>query len=310
MGGRLYLLGHPISHSKSPAMYNAVYESMGADWRYELADIATEAEARAFLDAREFASINITTPYKPLAFEYATAKAASAKLARGANLLVRKGDALIAFNTDGEGCVDYLRRCGFAFSGASVVVCGTGPTSLAILHACAVAGAADVVLMGRDKDRTKAALARYIETFGELAYSAIDVSAAADGGGRTFRRAYEDTRFRYGCYETSRTAIAEADLIVNATPLGMNAGDPAPFDVSLIGARQTVFDCVYGHGETALLAAARAAGARALDGAGMLVAQAVATVRIVSDLVGLEGVPDADALFSLMADAAGFDLPL
>ena len=150
MTERLYLLGHPISHSKSPAMYNAVYASMGVDWRYELADLATEAEARAFLDAREFASINITTPYKPLAFEYATAQAASAKLARGANLLVRKGDALIAFNTDGEGCVDYLRRCGFAFPGSRVVVCGTGPTSLAILHACAVAGAADVVLLGRN----------------------------------------------------------------------------------------------------------------------------------------------------------------
>ena len=180
--------------------------AMGIDWRYELADIADEADVRAFLAARDFASINITTPYKPLAFEYATAQAATAKLARGANLLVRAGDELVAYNTDGQGCVDYLKRAGFAFPGARVVVCGTGPTSLAILHACAVAGAADVTLVGRDRDRTHAALARYVETFGELAYSALDVSAAHDGG-RTFKRAYEETSFRYGSYATSHDAI-------------------------------------------------------------------------------------------------------
>ena len=308
MTQRLYLLGHPISHSKSPAMYNAVYDAMGIDWRYELADIADEADARAFLAARDFASINITTPYKPLAFEYATAQAATAKLARGANLLVRAGDALIAYNTDGQGCVDYLKRAGVAFPGARVVVCGTGPTSLAILHACAIAGAADATLVGRDRDRTHATLARYVETFGELAYSALDVSAAHDGG-RTFKRAYEETSFRYGSYATSREALHDADLIVNATPLGMNADDPAPFDPALLHAGQTVFDCVYGHGETALVAGARTAGAQAIDGAGMLVAQAVATMRIVGDIAGLSDVPDESDLFAIMAHASGFDLP-
>lgn len=302
---RLYLLGHPIGHSKSPAMYNAVYERMGIPWRYGLADLAREEDAKAFLDAREFLSINVTTPYKPLAYAAATAKAASAKLARGANLLVASDGALLAFNTDGEGCVESLRRGGFSFPGARVVVCGTGPTSLAILHACAVAGADDLVLLGRDKERSRRALSRYVETFGELAFSAVDVSAGGDAGcgRRTFTAAYDEPTFRFGCYETSRTAIAEADLIVNATPLGMQAGDPAPFDATLLHAGQTVFDAVYGHGETALLAAARAAGAEARDGGGMLVAQAVATMQIVADVSGLAGVPDADELFEIMTRA-------
>ena len=139
MSEKLYLLGHPIAHSKSPAMYNAVYEQLGLPWRYELADLATEEEARAFLEARGFLSVNITTPYKPHAFEVTTHRAASAKLARGANLLVKHGEALIAYNTDGQGCVAYLERTEFVFAGATVVVCGTGPTALAILHACAVA---------------------------------------------------------------------------------------------------------------------------------------------------------------------------
>ena len=142
----LYLLGHPIAHSKSPVMYNAVYARLGLPWRYELADLAGEEEARAFLAARDFLSVNITTPYKPHAYEAATHKAASAKLARGANLLVKHGEALLAYNTDGQGCVAFLERTGFDFAGASVAVCGTGPTALAILHACAVAGAREVVL--------------------------------------------------------------------------------------------------------------------------------------------------------------------
>lgn len=305
MSEKLFVLGHPVAHSKSPAMYNAVYEAMGIDWHYGLADCSTEEEARAFLEARDFASINVTTPYKPLAYEYATAKAATAKLARGANLLVCKGDALIAFNTDGEGCVDHVRRAGFSFAGARVVVCGTGPTSLSILHACAIAGADDVVLLGRDRDRAKAVLSRYIETFGELAYSGIDVSVpAADApGARGFRQAYEEAHFRFGTYDRSHTAIAEADLIVDATPLGMHEGDPAPFDTSLLSERHTVLDTVYGHGETALVRAARAVGAQTFDGAGMLVGQAVVTMRIVADLTGLENVPDADELFAIMGKA-------
>ena len=88
-GERLYILGHPVAHSKSPVMYNALYERLGLPWTYALADFAELDDARAFLDAREFLSVNITTPYKPLAFQAATRKAASAQLALGANVLVR-----------------------------------------------------------------------------------------------------------------------------------------------------------------------------------------------------------------------------
>ena len=86
---KLYVLGHPVAHSKSPVMYNAVYGKLGFPWEYRLMDCKTPAEAKAFLAARDFLSINITTPYKPEALAAATARAASAKLAHGANILVR-----------------------------------------------------------------------------------------------------------------------------------------------------------------------------------------------------------------------------
>ena len=64
-GERLYILGHPVAHSKSPVMYNALYERLGLPWTYALADYAELDEARAFLDARDFLSVNIPISHWP-----------------------------------------------------------------------------------------------------------------------------------------------------------------------------------------------------------------------------------------------------
>ena len=134
---KLYVLGHPVGHSKSPVMYNAVYARLGLPWHYDFMDVPDEGDARAFLAAQDFLSINITTPYKPHAFEAAAVRMLSADLTQGANILVKTEGGLTAHNTDGQGCVSYLRREGVVFEGAHVVVCGTGPTARAILHAAA-----------------------------------------------------------------------------------------------------------------------------------------------------------------------------
>lgn len=305
MREHLYLLGHPIAHSKSPDMYNAVYARYGLPWQYALADCATEEEAQAFLDKQAFLSINVTTPYKPLALEAATARAASAKLARGANLLVKKGSALIAYNTDGQGCVSCLERTGFSFAGKSIVVCGTGPTALAIMHSCAIAGAAGVTLVGRDGARAEEVLSAYVEEYGTLAAATIDLPPAQDHH-RSFRKGYEETEFGSGTYAALAEVMSAADLVVNATPLGMKAGDPAPFDPQLLHEGQVVFDVVYGHGETVFVRAAREAGCTVHDGSGMLVAQAVATVFSVCDIEGVELEAKPDELYDIMSAAAGF----
>lgn len=302
-----FILGHPVAHSKSPAMYNALYARLGLPWSYDFMDCPTVEQAERFVAARGFRSINVTTPYKPLAFEAATVRASSAKLAKGANVLVAKGDALIAYNVDGQGCIGFLERAGVDFSEARVVVCGTGPTALSILHAAALAGAAEVTMVGRDKERSRAVLEEYASMFATLASTAIGMPAANERH-LSFGQAYDHVSLKFGSYTTSTRAIAAADVVIDATPLGMKQGDPAPFDVDLIGSDQVVFDVVYGHGETALVSAARAAGAAAFDGAGMLVAQAVATAGIVCDIAGVDMSLSFDEAFRLMADAAGFDV--
>ncbi len=302
----LYILGHPVKHSKSPAMYNAVFKELNIAWEYGLAECATTQDARSFLEKREFYALNITTPYKPLALEAATLKAASARLARGANVLVTKDAQLIAYNVDGQGCISALERAGVSFSEAKVVVCGTGPTSLAIIHAAAQAGAADILLVGRDKEHAREVLEKYVSDFRFLTSTTVDMPASVDHH-LSFREAYDHAAFRFGSYATSTKAIAAADVIIDATPLGMKSGDPAPFDTALLSANQTVCDVVYGHGVTALIAAAREKGCKALDGSGMLVAQAVLSVRIFFDIAEVELELSDEELFDIMGKAAGFD---
>ncbi len=302
---RLYLLGHPISHSKSPVMHEAVYRKLGLPWRYELADRAAPEEAEAFLAAKDFLALNVTTPYKPLAFASADVAAASAQLAKGANVIVAHKERLLAYNTDGEGCIAYLRHAGVELAGRNVAICGTGPTSLAILHAATLCGPESVVLLSREVVRAKAALEEYVESCERMLAFDFELPAAQKGR-LTLREAYDKVALRYGSYRTSTKAIRRADVVINTTPLGMKKGDGAPFDVALLSADQTAFDVVYGHGETAFAAGAQAAGSRFLNGEGMLVGQAIATVQIVCDIKGIALELSWDEMFALMAEAAGF----
>ena len=302
---KLYILGHPVSHSKSPAMYEAAYSKLGLDWEYGFMDLPTKQEAEAFLASNDFLSLNITTPYKPQAYDAAEIKASTAQLAHGVNLLANKNGTLLGFNVDGQGAVRFLEREGVRFMGAKVAVCGTGPTALSILHACVLAGAREVLLLGRDKERSKLTLEKYADEYRHLASTAIPMPSADDDH-LSFGEAYENASFKFGSYETSKKAIAASDVIVDATVLGMKEGDPAPFDTSLLHEGQVVMDTVYGHGETALIRAAKEAGCLAYDGAGMLVSQAALTAITLFEVFNVPVDARYDSLFDIMSEAAGF----
>lgn len=295
VSGNQYILGHPVTHSKSPAMYNAVYKAANLPWTYGFMDCVDDARAREFLQKADFLSINITTPYKPLALLMSNISDANSNLAQGANLLVNtiKNGApyLRAYNVDGMGCVLYLERSGVQLNDKSVVICGTGPTAMSILHAVLNAGAT-VTLLGRDAHRAHDAVIRYCH--------------------EVTKNAGEDTsvknRLKAGSYSENASAIKEAEIIIDATSLGMHEGDPAPFDTSLINSNHVVFDTVYGHGTTALVAAASAAGAKTMDGSGMLVGQAVETLQIVTALFDVSLPFGRERIFEIMAHAANFDI--
>ena len=292
MTEQLYVLGHPVAHSKSPAMHNALYRELGLNWRYDLKDAPAEADALAFLEEGAFLGINITMPYKPHAFRAAAVQDPSAVLAQGANVLVHEPRGLACYNTDGLGCVAYLESAGAQFAGASVMVCGTGPTSLSIMHAAAKQGAERVTLVGRSAQKTQAVLESYLQRLAQTA----DATLA------------HKTQFLPADYSQAQAVAGSANIVVDATPLGMKEGDPAPFSTEFLHEGQFVFDVVYGHGETALARGAKAAGAAFADGSGMLAGQAVLGAQLFLRAAGVEADFSFSWAFAIMAQAAGFSV--
>lgn len=304
---KLYIVGHPVSHSKSPAMYNALYQRLHLSWTYDFADLKTDSEAKEFFAKKEFLSCNITTPFKQIAFKAASIPAASAKLAGGANVLVNlaSADAVIGYNVDGLGCIGFLEMQGVTFADAHVVICGTGPTSVAILQAAAEAGAQTLTLLSRSKEKAQKRLDAYLDEYCELLNTAIPMPSAIEGH-LSFEDAYKHATFQYGDYEGAEHIIASADVIIDATPLGMQSDDSAPFNTTWLVSGQTVMDVVYGHGETQLIQAAKRADAQTFNGAGMLVCQAIDTAQILFDIFAVDNPFTRKEMFTLMAEAAEF----
>ncbi len=300
MKKKVYLLGHPLAHSKSPVMHNAVFEHLGLDWRYLPMDCSDKDAARTFVEDREYLGMNITTPHKPLAFSCADEQEDSARLAGGANVLVNREGVLLAYNMDGEGCVANLQRKGFAFQGARILVCGTGPTALAIMHASSCAGAQSVYLVGRDAHKTEEVLLGYKKRLAScLCQDEVEGKCPYHSGGELLSLNYDIADFE--------DVLATVDLVINATPVGMRPHERLPFNTAALRKEQTVFDAVYGHGETDLIRAARNRGCKAYDGSGMLVAQAVATDKILFEAAGFKPSVTDDDIFDLMAETAGFE---
>lgn len=285
MSSEFVLIGDPVAHSLSPAMHNALYQELGkvkwpfSRWRYSAVRCENAQDAREQINlvrTGRYRGMNITMPWKKLAFDNADFADAAVVAAGGANVLVRDEDLkLCAYNTDGLGAVRAIERVtGKPLADARVLICGTGPTSLAIATASAQAGAAEVTLLSRDEAKALSCVNRM--------RTSVDPSEAAVLHGRD-----------YSCVEA---LIPRVDVIVDATPRGMAPDDEAIVDTGLLHEGQVVLDTVYGHGETALLAGAERQGATCMDGLEMLVEQAALSVEIWADAMALPVEVDRDIM--------------
>jgi shikimate dehydrogenase len=242
------VIGSPVRHSLSPAIHNAAFAASGADWVYAAFEVVPGAApaALAAMRALGIGGLSVTMPHKEdVAAAVDVLDGASAAL-RTVNTVVLQPDGRLAgCSTDGAGFVASLRDAGCDPAAMRVAVLGAGGAARAVIDALVRAGADSVTVVNRSPDRGRLAAA-----------------LAGDRG-------------RLGTADD----IADADLIVNATSVGMGIGHPGrddlPFDPAQLSARQVVADLVYHPLETGLLRAARAAGALAVDGLGMLVHQAV-----------------------------------
>lgn len=239
------VLGDPVGHSLSPTMHNGWFADYGVNAAYVALRVKAQDAARAFqtLGALGLAGANVTVPLKEIAAETASQREASVDVLNAANvLLVGEGSELAAFNTDAAGFILALDddAPGWRDRVRRALVVGAGGAGRAIAYGLKQAGVAEVTLANRDLGKAQAFAER--------------IGAASLG------------------FDRLRDGFAGADLIVNATTLGMG-GAPYAWPIESAPNHAIVADAVYAPLDTGLLLAARARGLVSVDGLGMLVGQ-------------------------------------
>ncbi|MGW4502914.1 shikimate dehydrogenase family protein [Micromonospora sp. NPDC004336] len=245
---RVYaLLGDPIAQVRAPGLLNPVLARRGVDAVLVPVHVAPADLARVVGGLQRVANLDgmlVTVPHKAAVLALADRASDRARLAGSANALRREPDGTWTADTfDGDGFVRGLVAGGHRPRGRRVCVVGAGGAGSAIAVALLDAGVAELRLADTDPDRLETLRRRL-----GAAYPGRVVAAA-------------------------RPRLADADLAVNATPLGLRPGDPLPFAVADLPADAVVADIIMTPAETALLAEARRHGLRAHPGEPMLAHQ-------------------------------------
>jgi shikimate dehydrogenase len=244
---RLAVLGHPVGHSRSPAMQTAALRELGlaAEWSYEAIDVAPdelEARVRAMAGA-DFAGANLTIPHKEAALALADELSETAREIGAANTLSFSDGAVRADNTDGPGLIDALPG---PVGGDRALVLGAGGAARAVVWALLREGA-EVEVWNRTGLRSQ--------------------HLCEEIGGKP----------------VAEPEQGDYALIVNTTAVGLGGEDPfseLPLSSASFRQNQAVVDMVYGEEPTRLLAAAEEAGATTVDGIEILVRQGARSLQI------------------------------
>jgi shikimate dehydrogenase len=272
---RAGVIGRPIGHSLSPAIFRAAFGALGLDgWAYEAFEVG-EDQAAAFAGRvrDDLVGLSVTMPDKAAVIPALDELAPVAADLGAVNCIARHPEdaaRLVGHNTDGPGLVDALRLDeGLDLHGRRAVLLGAGGAGRAVARALGEAGV-ELAVVNRSADRA-------------------EVAARLAGA-----------RGRVGTLDD----VAGAELIVNATSVGMGDDHRLPLERDLLHGGQVVVDLVYHPLETPLLAAAAAAGAHPVGGVGMLVHQAAHQLRL---WTGAE--PPVDAMragaLAALAERAG-----
>ena len=261
----LGLIGSPVGHSGSPAMYNYSFQKLGLDYVYVAFDVKKEAVGKAMEAMRTFGmrGMNVTMPDKTEAVQYMDELSPAARLIGAVNTIVNDDGKLIGYITDGEGFVNNLRDRGIDVAGKKITVAGGGGAATAIQVQCALDGAREISIFNR-KD---AFFSRTLEMAEKIQKEKPGCIV------RAFQRA-DDAKMK--------EEIDDSDIFVNATIVGMKplddqsvVKDPSAFRPGLI-----VCDAVYNPKETKLLREAKQAGCTCISGEGMLLWQGVSAFKL------------------------------
>ncbi|MGK0275897.1 MAG: shikimate dehydrogenase [Ilumatobacter sp.] len=256
------VIGSPVAHSLSPAIHQAAFDAAGVNWAYTAFDITDAAAALSAMRLLGLAGLSVTMPLKEDVARAVDRLDPAARVLNSVNTVSWDGDDLVGSSTDGAGFVASLAAAGVEVDGAQISVIGAGGAARSVIDALGRAGAADIIVLNRTRDRAE---------------QAASLSKAASVG--------------------IVSDVSRADIVINATSVGMGVpiDDATDADMAcdpaLLRRGQVVADLVYHPLETAWMRAAADIGATTVDGLGMLVHQAA-----LQQLRWLGTLPDTTAM--------------
>jgi len=245
------IIGDPVEHTMSPVMHNAAFKNRGVDYVYLPFRVKKEELDKAIegMRALNMRGLNITIPHKVAIIQFLDELDHLADKIGAINTVVNDDGVLRGYNTDATGFLQALLGRGIEPEGKSVVILGAGGASRAISFILAERGSS-LVILNRTWDKAKICADRISEIF-QSAATALKLNR-----------------------ENLAAALSKADILVNATSVGMSPNiNETPVTSNLLKPGLVVFDIVYNPIKTRLQKEAEAAGATVISGLDMLVWQ-------------------------------------
>ena len=254
------LIGDPVEHSLSPCFQNAAFQRLGLDFVYVAFTVKAEALKNAILGVRSlrFHGLNVTMPHKINVIQYLDELDENARNVGSINTILNRDGKLIGYTTDGVGALNALKYNGVNPNDKKIVILGAGGASRSVSFTLAKE-ADEIVILNRTITRAENLVS--------------DIRRLIGG----------TERIRWGglTEENLRKELQGADILINATPIGMSPNeDETPVNSIYLHSDLVVFDLVYHPLETKLLKEARLMGAKTINGLSMLIHQGAASFEI------------------------------
>ncbi|AKA68772.1 shikimate dehydrogenase [Clostridium scatologenes] len=263
------LIGTPVGHSGSPAMYNYSFQKTGIDSAYLAFDISLEKvpDAIAAIKTLNIKGSNVTMPCKSEVVKYMDELSPAARIVGAVNTIVNNNGKLTGNITDGVGFVRSLNENGVEVKGKNITIIGAGGAATAIQVQCALDGAKEISIFNIKDDFYKRAEETIEKLKQEVPQCVVELYDLEDR-------------------QKLREKIASSNILVNATKVGMHPHeDESPIkDNSVFRKDLVVSDTVYNPKQTKFLKDAEAAGCKTVDGTGMLLWQGAEAFKLYTGL--------------------------
>lgn len=245
------VFGDPVEGNPTGVMEEAGFEARGLNYRYLTIKVTPEDFDAAIRSLRplHFRGINLTMPHKIAVLPYLDELSPAAAIIGAVNTVVVREDRLYGDNTDGRGFVEALRRAGLSPADQTITLLGSGGAARAIAVECALAGAKQITVVNRTRDRGQG----LVDTL----------------------RAHTGTQAEYLPWSHQLPVPEGTDILINATPVGMHPRErEAPdLDYATVKPGMVAADVAFDPADTQFLARCAGQGARCINGLGMLACQ-------------------------------------